>query len=67
MTGDSQTPDGRQPDRDRTDESAGEGGLSSDMDYYRIRPSSGLLMMLATIGLPVAVIMLVIVVVIVVF
>ncbi|MFN4128987.1 MAG: hypothetical protein ACK4GC_04120 [Paracoccaceae bacterium] len=54
-------------DDQRTDRSAGEAGQPSDMSYYRIQPRSGALMMLGTIGLPVAVILAVLVLVIAVF
>lgn len=54
-------------DGHRTHVSAGEGGQPSDMDPYRIRPKNGAMMMLGTIGLPVAIILLVLVVVLVVF
>lgn len=49
-------------DDPRTDESPGEGGLPSDMRYYRIGPRSGALHLAAIIGLPVAVILLIVIV-----
>lgn len=39
-----------------TDESAGEGGLPADMDYYRVSARSGAMMVLATVAIPLAVI-----------
>lgn len=45
----------------RIDESSGEGGLPSDMRYYRIGPRSGALHLAAIIGLPVAVVALIVI------
>lgn len=82
MTNDPQPPDRHRDDHPPSDSaprpdqqsaeptesvSAGEGGLPSDMRYYRIRPASGALMMLATIGLPIAAVLLVIAVAVLVF
>ncbi|WP_304615568.1 hypothetical protein [Paracoccus sp. (in: a-proteobacteria)] len=51
----------------RTDESPGEGGMPSDMRYYRIGPKSGALHLVGIIGLPVAVIVLIVLVALVAF
>lgn len=51
----------------RTDESAGEGGSTSDMRSTRIQPKTGAMMMLSTIGLPLAIILLLVIVVLIVF
>lgn len=52
---------GERLDDARTDTSPGEGGLPSDMRYYRIGPRSGALHLAAIIGLPVAVIALIVI------
>ncbi|CAM3289597.1 hypothetical protein PANO111632_12470 [Paracoccus nototheniae] len=54
-------------DDNRIDQSAGEGGRPADMSYYRVQPKAGALMLLGTIGLPVAIILLVVIVAVVVF
>lgn len=51
----------------RTDASAGEDGITSDLTYARIQPKTGVMMMLGTIGLPLAIILLLVIVVLVVF
>ncbi|TJZ90901.1 hypothetical protein FA743_13410 [Paracoccus gahaiensis] len=51
----------------RTDASAGEGGATSDMSFTRIQPKTGAMMMLGTIGLPLAIILLLVIVVLIAF